>query len=113
MATTTKSKSSRSAKKKSRAVIRDVEAGSTVDCAFCGERVKFQAKMRNRQVICNVYVHGQWDRVEHFHADCYTTAELPHGEIVGPLDQRRSPSPAAAAAAANQAQGSTVSTSSR
>lgn len=81
----------------SRAVIRDVEAGSTVDCAFCGERVKFQAKVRNRQVICNVYVKGHWDRVEHFHADCYERAGNPHGEIVGPLDQRRSPSPAAAA----------------
>ena len=78
----------------SRAVIRDVEAGSSVDCAWCGERVKFQAKMRNRQVICNVYVDGKWDRVEHFHADCYSTANEPHGAIVGPLDQRRSPSPA-------------------
>ncbi len=86
----------------SRAVIRDVEAGSTVDCASCGERVKFQAKMRNRQVICNVYVNGHWDRVEHFHADCYAAAGNPHGEIVGPLDQRRSPSPAAALRQAQQ-----------
>lgn len=97
---TTKRASGSSTKKSpkwtSRAVIRDVEAGSTVDCAFCGERVKFQAKVRNRQVICNVYVSGHWDRVEHFHAECYTTAGHPHGEIVGPLDQRRSPSPAAA-----------------
>jgi len=98
MATTTKKPpTARAPKWTSRAVIRDVEAGSTVDCAFCGERVKFQAKMRNRQVICNVYVRGQWDRVEHFHADCYTEAGKPHGEIVGPLDQRRSPSPARAA----------------
>ena len=100
MATTTKSasakaKSSKAPKWTSRAVIRDVEAGSTVDCALCGERVKFQAKMRNRQVICNVYENGQWDRVEHFHADCYAAGGNPHGEIVGPLDQRRSPSPAA------------------
>ncbi len=78
----------------SRAVIRDVEAGSSVDCASCGERVKFQAKMRNRQVICNVYIRGKWDRVEHFHAECYDTADKPHGDIQGPLDQRRSPSPA-------------------
>ncbi|MCC6224937.1 MAG: hypothetical protein IT195_00845 [Microthrixaceae bacterium] len=93
------SSSATSAKRRgwaSRAVIRDVEAGSTVDCAFCGERVKFQAKMRNRQVICNVYVKGHWDRVEHFHAECYERAGEPHGAIVGPLDQRRSPSPAAA-----------------
>jgi len=78
----------------SRAVIRDVEAGSAVDCAHCGERVKFQAKMRNRQVICNVYIKGAWSHVEHFHADCYDSAERPFGEIVGPLDARRSPSPA-------------------
>jgi hypothetical protein len=110
---TTKSTPSKKQKKTSpastwtsRAVIRDVEAGSSVDCAHCGERVKFQAKMRNRQVICNVYVGGQWDRVEHFHADCYTAAGKPHGEIVGPLDQRRSPSPAAAAAAAAEPAGS-------
>ena len=100
MASTTKKStasakaSTRARKWTSRAVIRDVEAGSTVDCALCGERVKFQAKMRNRQVICNVYEDGRWNRVEHFHADCYSAADNPHGDIVGPLDQRRSPSPA-------------------
>lgn len=83
----------------SRAVLRDVEAGSSVDCAHCGERVKFQAKVRNRQVICNVYVDGRWDRVDHFHAECYDLAGTPHGEIVGPRDQRKSPSPAQAAPA--------------
>lgn len=93
---TSSKKSTRAPKWTSRAVIRDVEAGSSVDCAFCGERVKFQAKVRNRQVICNVYNNGQWDRVEHFHAECYEKAGNPHGDIVGPLDQRRSPSPARA-----------------
>jgi hypothetical protein len=62
-------------------VLRDVEPGSTVDCAHCGERVKFQAKVRNRQVICNVYVNGRWDRVEHYHSGCYDDARLPHGEV--------------------------------
>jgi len=89
--------SQRTAPRRSRAVLRDVEPGSTVECAHCDERVKFQAKVRNRQVICNVYIKGVWDRVEHFHADCYSTAGHPHGEIVGPLDQRRSPSPATVA----------------
>ena len=99
MATSTKKSTAAGASGKrapkwtSRAVIRDVEAGSSVDCALCGERVKFQAKMRNRQVICNVYEDGKWNRVEHFHAECYANADNPHGEIVGPLDQRRSPSP--------------------
>ena len=101
MATSTKKSGAaggkRAPKWTSRAVIRDVEAGSSVDCALCGERVKFQAKMRNRQVICNVYEDGKWDRVEHFHAECYANADNPHGEIVGPLDQRKSPSPAAVA----------------
>ena len=87
MATTTKSKATARGKgadaspRTSRAVLRDVEPGSTVECALCGERVKFQAKVRNRQVICNVYVGGTWDRVEHFHADCYEQAGEPHGDV--------------------------------
>ena len=32
------------------------------------------------QVICNVYVKGRWDRVEHFHAPCYEEAGQPFGE---------------------------------
>ena len=68
-------------KLKSRAVLRDVEPGSTVECAHCGERVKFQAKMRHKQVICNVYVAGKWDRVEHYHAECYTAAGEPFGDV--------------------------------
>ena len=63
----------------SRAVIRSIEAGSTAECAGCGDRVKFQAKIRLQQVICNVYVDGRWDRVEHYHAVCYTEADAPHG----------------------------------
>jgi hypothetical protein len=67
------------AKWKSRAVVRNIEAGSSTECAFCGERVKFQAKIRMQQVICNVYVNGHWDRVEHYHAECYTLV----GELYG------------------------------
>lgn len=78
---------------KSRAVLRDVEPGSTVDCVHCGERVKFQAKVRNRQVICNVYVDGQWDRVEHYHADCYPLAGEPYGDVdTTPVPRRSSKS---------------------
>ena len=64
---------------RSRAVKRPVEAGSSVDCARCGERVKFQAKKRHQQVICNVYVKGVWDRVEHYHDRCYAKAGRPYG----------------------------------
>jgi len=62
-------------------VLRDVEPGSSVDCVHCGERVKFQAKVRNKQVICNVYEHGSWVRVEHFHDGCYAKARNPHGKV--------------------------------
>ncbi|MFN0154245.1 MAG: hypothetical protein ACKVUT_07685 [Gaiella sp.] len=67
-------------KPESRAVTRPVEAGSYVDCALCGERVKFMAKARKLQVICNIYVDGRWDRVEHYHAECYESAGYPYGE---------------------------------
>jgi hypothetical protein len=51
-----------------------------VDCAHCGQRVKFQARLRLQQVICNVYNDGVWERVEHFHADCYEQAAQPYGD---------------------------------
>jgi hypothetical protein len=62
-----------------RAVVRSVEAGSFIECSRCGERVKFQAKIRTQQVICNIYVDGRWDRVEHYHTECYGEAGEPHG----------------------------------
>jgi len=102
-AATTGPKKSRSlapkVKLKSRAVVRDVEAGSSVDCAHCGERVKFQAKVRNKQVICNVYVSGSWNRVEHFHLDCYLDAGEPYGHADAAGDHRRVAANAASASA--------------
>jgi hypothetical protein len=62
-----------------RAVLRRVEAGNMAQCATCGEQVKFAAKQNRRQVIANIYVGGRWDRVEHFHAECYDAAGLPWG----------------------------------
>lgn len=64
----------------SRAVTRAIEAGAAAECAWCGERVKFQARVKAEQVICNVYVAGRWDRVEHYHLACYHAAGEPHGE---------------------------------
>jgi hypothetical protein len=88
MGTTTRT--TRTTKPHSRAVLRDVEPGSTVECIHCGERVKFQAKVRHKQVICNVYVGGRWDRVEHFHEPCYDLAGLPHGTVdTTPVVKRR------------------------
>lgn len=65
----------------SRAVLRDIEAGSLVECITCGERVKFQAKVRLKQVICNVYSNDRWVRVEHYHDGCYLDAGEPHGPV--------------------------------
>jgi hypothetical protein len=64
----------------SRAVERRIEPGSSVFCAACDEQVKFMAKSKLMQIICNVYVDGRWDRVEHFHALCYADAGEPHGK---------------------------------
>ena len=63
----------------SRAVTRPVEAGSSVKCAGCGMPVKFRAKARLSQVIANVYIDGVWDRVEHYHAECYESVGQPYG----------------------------------
>jgi hypothetical protein len=76
MATTTATKT----KWKSRAVLRLIEAGNFAECSYCGERVKFQAKLRKHQVICNVYINGRWDRVEHYHVECYDKVGEPYGE---------------------------------
>ena len=42
--------------------------------------MKFAAKVQRQQVIANVYVDGRWNRVEHFHAECYDEAGLPYGQ---------------------------------
>jgi hypothetical protein len=70
------------AAKASRAVLRPIEAGSYVDCASCKQRVKFQAKIRLMQVICNVYDEDRWLRVEHYHEACYLDADSPHGPAI-------------------------------
>jgi len=73
----------RAAKKwRSRAVLRLIEAGSTAECPHCEERVKFRARHRDQQVICNVYIDGVWNRVEQYHAECYEEAGDPHGKPI-------------------------------
>ncbi|MEL7156988.1 MAG: hypothetical protein AAFN30_10355 [Actinomycetota bacterium] len=64
----------------SRAVVRLIEAGCSADCPTCGERVKFRARHRDQQVICNVYDDGVWQRVEQYHLECYDEAGAPHGD---------------------------------
>ena len=63
----------------SRAVVRFIEAGNSAVCACCDEAVQFKARVKTQQVICNVYVDGRWDRVEHYHRDCYDAADQPYG----------------------------------
>jgi hypothetical protein len=60
-------------------VVRNVDAGSSVICVHCDEQVKFAAREKRQQVICNVYRQGVWDRVEHYHDECYGAAGSPHG----------------------------------
>ena len=67
----------------SRAVLRRVEAGNTATCAHCSEPVTFTAKTQRQQVIANVYVDSRWDRVEHFHSECYEEAGQPYGTAMG------------------------------
>jgi hypothetical protein len=64
----------------SRCVIRPIEPGNSAICVHCGTPVKFVARAQLRQVIANVYVDGTWNRVEHFHADCYVEADQPYGD---------------------------------
>ena len=62
----------------SRAVARYIEAGNTASCAACKLPVKFRAKSKLQQVIANVYNDGVWERVEHYHFDCYENAGRPY-----------------------------------
>jgi hypothetical protein len=32
-------------------------------------------------VIANVYLDGAWNRVDHFHEECYLDADEPYGSI--------------------------------
>ena len=63
----------------SRAVTRLIEAGNSATCVVCKLPVKFRAKSRLQQVIANVYNDGVWNRVEHYHLDCYENAGQPYG----------------------------------
>lgn len=60
-------------------MLRPIEPGNTASCPECSLPVKFQARSQLRQVICNVYVDGAWNRVEHYHAACYENAGEPYG----------------------------------
>ncbi|MHB8244458.1 MAG: hypothetical protein ACYDGN_03740 [Acidimicrobiales bacterium] len=67
-----------------RVVLRQVEPGSSVDCAHCDRPIKFSARSKPRQVIANVYEANTWKRVEHFHEECYEALGKPYGGAVLP-----------------------------
>ena len=60
-------------------MVRPVEAGNSAVCASCDAPVKFTPRTKALQVIANVYEHGVWNRVEHYHAECYEAAGEPYG----------------------------------
>lgn len=77
----------------SRAVTRRIEPGNLAVCAHCSQPVKFAAKLHKLQVIANVYVDGRWNRVEHFHDECYVDADRPYGDAgEGQVPTKRSAS---------------------
>ena len=54
--------------------------------------MKFSAKTKLQQVIANVYVDQVWDRVEHYHAECYEAVGRPYGSapVTASAGERRS-----------------------
>lgn len=79
-----------------RAVVRYIEPGNSASCMTCELPVQFRARIKLQQVICNVYVDGRWDRVEHYHRDCYEAA----GEVYGHADDSQPQRPKASRAVA-------------
>lgn len=105
--TTAKTKSKKAAvtktPAKSRAAKRLVEPGNWAYCVLCEEPIKFRARERRVQVICNVYVNKVWNRVEHFHDECYEKAANPYGEPAAMKPLRGNGAKKAAAAKKNAA----------
>ena len=62
-----------------RAVVRLVDPGNEAICCHCDRQIKFAARTHPRQVIANIYENGSWQRVDHFHEECYGEAGEPYG----------------------------------
>lgn len=65
-------------------VLRLVEPGNSASCEVCSTQIKFAARTHPRQVIANVYEGGVWQRVEHYHEECYREAGEPFGPVAEP-----------------------------
>jgi len=79
----------------SRAVTMIMRYNDLQECVSCGENITFLQATSNIWVVANVYVdcdhsdpvcrlclgYGRrWDRIEHWHEDCYGNAGKPYGD---------------------------------
>jgi len=67
-------------KRTSRAIERLIQPGALGYCEHCQKGVTFRARKKLTAVIVNCYWRGAWQRVEHYHSDCYEAAGQPYGE---------------------------------
>jgi hypothetical protein len=68
-----------------RAVKLRIEPGNVADCLHCGVYIKFNSRLPEsgrRQIVCNIYKKRKWDRVEHYHQDCYDEVGRPYGDPI-------------------------------
>lgn len=67
----------------SRAISRFVTPGDSRKCDYCEKLIAAGGRKgrQKKQVVCNVYVDGRWNRVEIFHINCYEEAGSPHGDL--------------------------------
>lgn len=65
-----------------RVVSKPCTAGDFIVCRRCGAEIKYRARTKDREVLCNVYENGAWDRLERFHPACYVGAGEPYGPVV-------------------------------
>ncbi len=66
----------------SRAVSRKLQPGLGLECDACSMPIKYSAKFPTNQIIANVYDGNVWQKVVHYHEECYQELDYPHGEPI-------------------------------
>lgn len=66
----------------SRAVTRKLQPGLGLDCDACSMPIKYSAKFPSNQIIANVYENNVWQKVVHYHEECYRQLAYPYGEPI-------------------------------